>query len=67
MIRVWKGIFGIRTIWNMTKIRCVIRKNTRYRNGKRDFTAAREAVTRDAEFFLACKVHVCWELEKSYV
>ena len=52
MISVWKGIFGTRTIQNMTKIRCVIQENARYCNGKWDFTAAQEAVTRDVEFFL---------------
>ena len=35
----------------MTKIWCEIRENARYGNGKRDFTAAREAVTRDAGIF----------------
>ena len=55
MISVWKGIFGTRTIQNMTKIRCVIQENARYCNGKWDFTAAQEAVTRDVEFFFACK------------
>ena len=55
MISVSNGIFGIRTIQNMTKIRCVIQENARYCNGKWDFTAAQEAVTRDVEFFFACK------------
>ena len=38
--RVWKGIFGIR---ELTKIRCGIREKAGHLNGKRDFTATREA------------------------
>ena len=51
--RVRKDIFGI---WDLTKIRCGIRENTKYPDGKRDLTATREAgfaniLARDAGSF----------------
>ena len=40
VLRVWKGILGIR---DSTKIRCGIRENAKYLDGIRDLTALWEA------------------------
>ena len=55
LLRVWKGIIGIR---DLTKIWCGIRENAKYLDGIRDLTATREArfakiCAQDAGFF-AC-------------
>ena len=56
VVRVWKGIFGIR---DLTKIRCWNRENDKYIDGIRDLTVPREAGlaknwARDAGFMFAC-------------
>ena len=57
VIRVWKGIFGIR---DLTKIRCGNRENDKYIDRIRDLTVLREAGlaknwARDAGFMFACQ------------
>ena len=54
--RVSKGIFGIR---DLTKLRCGIREDAKYLDGKRNLNATREAgfikiCTRDVGFFSLC-------------
>ena len=56
ILRVWKGIFGIR---DLTKIRYGNRENDKYVDGIRDLTVPREAGlaknwARDAGFMFAC-------------
>ena len=56
VLRVWKGIFGIR---DLTKIRCENRENDKYIDGIRDLTVPWEAglaknLARDARFMSAC-------------
>ena len=53
IIRVWKGIFGIR---DLTKLWCGIRKNAKYLGETRDLTTPRETGSakvwvQDAKFF----------------
>ena len=60
--RVSKGIFGIR---DLTKLRCGIRKDAKYLDGKRNLNATREAgfikiCTRDVGFFPS--VSGIWEI-----
>ena len=47
-ISIRKGIFGIR---DLIKIRCGIRENTKYFDGKRDLTTTRAAGKQDSSKF----------------
>ena len=56
IMRVWKGIFGIR---DLTKILCGNRENDKYIDGIRDWTVPREPGlaknwARDAGFMFVC-------------